>query len=376
MNPSIATLRPGFVKSLTRHRAALIGGIVLVSLYTGCIFADFIAPYHYETEARGRNYQPPTWPKFFDGEGNFHLIPVIPHIEVTRDEHNQPVYREDPSRWYPIRFFVRGDRHQFLFFETDIHLFGIEAPTDPEDPEYGVRPMMYLIGADSSGRDTLSRLLYGSRISLSIGLVALCITFPLGMFLGGVAGYFGGKVDLLLQRFFEMVMLFPGFYLLLTLRGVVPAEWSSTATYFAIILILCFLDWAGIAIVIRGMTLSLREQEFSTAARALGSGPFRIITKHLLPNTLSYAIVAATVRIPGYMLAESALSMLGLGIQPPEASWGNMLQEGMKLAHIVEYPWLLVPGFAIFVAVMAFNFLGDGLRDVLDPRGLSGPKKI
>ncbi|HDI45851.1 MAG TPA: ABC transporter permease, partial [Candidatus Omnitrophica bacterium] len=242
-------------------------------------------------------------------------------------------------------------------FKTDIHLFGVDEPAK-----------IYLFGADSRGRDLFTRILYGARISLSIGIIAVLITFTLGLIIGGISGYFGGMVDTILMRVVEMFMLIPGFYLLLALRSSFPPEIGTVKIYFLIVVILSFIGWAGLARVIRGIVLSLKEKEYILSARAVGCSHLRIILKHILPNTASYTLVAITLSIPGYILGESALSLLGLGIQDPVPSWGNLLTDAMSIVRIKFYPWILIPGFFIFLTVMAFNMLGDTLRDIYDPK--------
>jgi peptide/nickel transport system permease protein len=224
------------------------------------------------------------------------------------------------------------------------------------------------LGSDWNGRDILSRLIYGSRVSLSIGLLGVMISFTIGMIVGGISGYFGGRLDTFLMRLVEVIMCFPDFYLMLALRAAFPLELPSTVIYLLIVGIMSFIGWAGMARVIRGIVLSVREREYVLAAKAYGVTHIAIIIKHVLPNTFSYAIVAATLSIPGYILGEAALSLLGLGINEPHASWGNMLTAAMNLSDMVQHPWILVPGIAIFVTVMAFNLLGDGLRDAFDPK--------
>jgi peptide/nickel transport system permease protein len=208
---------------------------------------------------------------------------------------------------------------------------------------------------------------YGSRVSLTIGFFGVAITFFLGFLIGGISGYYGGKVDSVLMRFAECFMLVPGFFLMLALRSAFPVKLSSTAVYILIVVIMSFIEWAGFARIIRGMALSISKQDFVKAAKALGASDLRIIALHVLPQTLSYAIVALTLIIPAYILGESTLSFIGLGIQDPQASWGNLLSAAMNVSDIQYHPWILVPGIFIFLAVMAFNFVGDGLRDALDP---------
>jgi peptide/nickel transport system permease protein len=266
----------------------------------------------------------------------------------------------------PLRLLARGQAYKlFGVIPADRHLFGV-------DPPY----RLYLFGSDKLGRDLLSRLLYGAQISLSVGLVGMAISFSIGLLLGGVAGYFGGRIDTVLMRVSELLLSIPGLYLIIALRGAFPLELPSQQVYLAIIVILASIGWAGLSRIVRGMVLSIRSQEYVLAAEALGVGRLRIITRHILPNTMSFVIVAATLAIPGYILGEVVLSFLGAGVQEPSPSWGNMLQQAQSLRVLTSFPWLLfVPGAAIFLTVLAFNFLGDGLRDALDPRKVLGAKE-
>ena len=357
---------------LRRNRLAMLGFWALVLLYGSALFADFLAPYHYASSARKKAYHPPmiTWMRVSDANGL--RWPYLTNSTYEFDVNQRKVYRSMPGDTYPIGLFVKGDPYRLLgLFEIRVHLFGLRGleAIDPDDPN---RPMLFLLGADNFGRDVLSRLLYGGRISLSVGLIGVAITFVLGMLVGGASGYFGGRTDIAIQRLCEMLMLIPGFYLLLSLRAAIPANWSSFQTYVAIIAILSFIGWAGLARTIRGLVLSISSMDYVTSARAMGVPDRLVIVRHVLPNTLSYAIVSATMSIPGYILGESGLSLLGLGIQDPEASWGNMLALSMDIAQIKFHPWILIPGALIFVTVMAFNYLGDGLRDAFDPRGVQG----
>lgn len=343
---------------LMRHRVAVNAGIVLIVLYGLALFADFVAPYNYDNEERTKSYLPPMRPRLVDEKGAFHWPPFIYDYKFEFDEYYRRIYLPDTTRKYPVKLFTQGDKHRILWlFETDLHLFGVEAPS-----------RIYLLGADSRGRDIFSRILYGSRISLSIGFVGSFIALLIGLLVGGVSGYFRGKLDNVLMRVVEMVMMIPGFYLLLSMRAALPPELSSKEVYFFIVFIMSFIGWAGLARVIRGMILAEGGKEYILAAKGMGASDLRIILRHALPNTLSYIIVATTISIPGYILGESALSLLGLGIQDPDASWGNMLSDAMSIAEIKFHPWILIPGLFIFIAIMAFNFLGDGLRDAFDPR--------
>jgi peptide/nickel transport system permease protein len=346
------------MKELFKHKRGAIAVVILFLLYFSSIFAGFISPYHYRSEKRLLSYAPPSRVRFFDIEGRFNIRPFIYKYNMSLDQNRKRVYEEDNSKEYPLRFFVRGDSYNLLgIFPTDIHLFGVGSDT-----------RIYLFGSDSRGRDLFSRIIYGGRVSLSIGLIAVLITFFIGLIVGGLAGYFGGKVDNILMRVCEMVMLVPGFYLLLALRSSFPPEIGTVKIYFLIITILSFIGWASLARVIRGIVLSLREKEYVLAARVIGLSNFKIIVKHILPNTSSYTLIALMLAVPSYILGESALSLLGLGIQDPVPSWGNLLKDAMAIVQIRLHPWILIPGVFIFLAVIAFNMLGDTLRDIYDPK--------
>jgi peptide/nickel transport system permease protein len=353
------------LRHLKRHRLAMISLAILVVLYLVMIFADFIAPFSFDDEQRTLSYCPPMRMHLVDESGTFHWWPFLYQYSYTFDEYYNRIYVQDVSVRYPLKLFVKGDRHLLLgLIPMRTHLFGVDEPA-----------RLYVWGADYRGRDIFSRILYGSRISLSIGFVGVAISFFVGMIIGGISGYFGGNTDNALMRLSEMVMMIPGFYLMLALRAAFPPNLSSVEVYLMIVLIMSFIGWAGLSRVIRGMVLSIREKEFVTAARSSGDAPFRIIVRHILPNTLSYVIVAVTLSIPGYILGESALSLIGVGIQEPYASWGNMLSDAMNIGEIRFHPWILIPGLFIFISIMAFNFLGDGLRDAFDPRLAFGEEK-
>ncbi|MDP2895996.1 MAG: ABC transporter permease [bacterium] len=351
------------MRRLRRHKLALVGLAVLVILYLTALFADFIAPYRYDSEDRQRPYLSPDKIRFLDEKG-FSWQPFV--FQRTSKLHlGERIEKIDTSKRFYIRFFVKGEPYKFLgLIRSRVHLFGTDAPSG-----------IHLLGSDWNGRDIFSRVCHGARVSLSVGLIGVFISFTLGMIIGGVSGYFGGITDTILMRLVELLMSFPSFFLLLSLTAALPRDLTSIQRYLLIVVILSFLSWPGLARVIRGMVLSLKEEEYALAARAVGAGSFKIITKHILPNTFSYAIVAATLRIPGYIISESALSLLGLGINEPQPSWGNMLSQAMSPGNLSQYPWIIVPGFFIFFAIMAFNLLGDGLRDAFDPKGLTSSGK-
>lgn len=339
-----------------KNRMAMGCFYILCGLYLAVSFADFLSPYSFENEDRNYTACQPTPIHFFNEKGKF-TWPFVYAYQGKLNVNHQRIYEPQKNRKFRFRFFVKGDQYKFLWIiPCRIHLFGVDSPGK-----------IFILGADTRGRDLFSRLLYGGRISLSIGLIGVLISFPIGLLVGGIAGYCGGKVDDLLMRICEMIMMAPSFYILLALRAVVPAHFNSVQVYFAIILIISFISWAGLARIIRGMCLSLKEREFVLAAKAMGLSDLAIIVKHILPHTLSYSIIAVTLSIPGYILAESALSFIGLGIVDPFASWGNMLSDAMSIVRIRFTPWILWPGFFIFLTVFCFNYMGDTLRDCLDP---------
>ncbi|HEX5736666.1 MAG TPA: ABC transporter permease [Blastocatellia bacterium] len=348
---------------LRRNRTAMAGLYILAALYLGAILAGFISPYDYSRINQENGFHPPMLTRIhiFDDEGGLSR-PFVYGIKVTDPTaKGYAGYEEDKSAKHPIRFFVRGDDYHILWvIRSNIHLFGVDEPG-----------RVYLFGTDIFGRDTFSRIMYGSQISLSVGIVGIIISTVLAMIVGGVAGYMGRLTDFMSMRIVEVLLALPSLYLLLVLRKAFGDELTSVQSYLLIIIITSMIGMASEARVIRGMVLSLKEQEYVIAARALGFSKARIIARHILPNTLSFVIVTATMTVPFYILNEVALSFLGVGIQEPEASWGNMLKEAQNVGYLTSFTWVLVPGIFIFIAVMAWNFLGDGLRDAADPRTLS-----
>ncbi len=341
-------------RKLKINRLAQLGAILLIVLYGVALGADFFAPYSpYESQLNG-SLLPPTQVYWRDAEtGRFfpHVYPTTQGpVDIDTGEREITVDRTQPSA---LRIFHRNDQGRLTLFDT-------AGPA-----------RINLLGTDEQARDQFSRLIHGSRVSLSVGLIGIAISFPLGMLVGGMAGYFGGAVDSVLMRFVEVLMTIPSIYLLVALAAVLPAGISSTQRFLLIVLITSLVGWAGLARVIRGQVLSIKEREFVQATKVMGGRSLYIITRHILPQTASYGIIAATLAIPGFILAEATLSFIGLGIQQPDASWGNMLTLATNASILVLQPWLVwPPAILIVITALAFNLLGDGLRDALDPRTL------
>jgi peptide/nickel transport system permease protein len=365
---------------LKKNPLARIGAIILIIFYVGVIAADLIAPYDPYYQQRNGSLLPPTkvyWvsqqTKQFIGP---HVYPTT--LGDTNLETGERKKIEDYKNPSPLRLFTKGDEYRLLEMKLplppswkeatifsgiplNIHLFGTDG-----------KARFNLLGTDDQGRDQFSRLLYGGRISMFIGLIGVAISFPLGMLVGGISGYFGGWTDTILMRLAEVMMTFPGLYLLVSLGAVLPLGLSSSQRFLLITLITSFIGWAGLARVIRGQVLSIKEREFVQAARAMGAKPLYIILRHVLPQTATYLIISATLAVPSYIGAEAVLSLIGLGIQQPDPSWGNMLTLATNASVLVLQPWLIwPPAILIIVTVLAFNLLGDGLRDALDPRSLN-----
>ena len=337
--------KENILKAVLKDKFARFAFFVLLVLYCAVFLASFISPYPKEYSNRAKAYCPPSKIYIVNENGKLSLPYTYNYVRYFDKENFDTKYIEDRSKKYSVTYFPFGK-----------HFYNVEEGGE-----------LYLLGTDINGRDNFSRLLYGGQISLTIGFLALLVSFPLGMLYGGLSGYLGGKVDFVMMRVAEAIMSIPSFYLLIILASILPANMTSVQRFALIVLILALIGWAGFSRVVRGMVLSIKKKEYVVAAEAIGASNLRIIVHHILPQTLSYVIVAMTLSVPGYILSESGLSFLGLGIQQPDASWGNMLKEAQEFINIVSRPWLLTPGFLIFVAVLAFNVIGDTIRDVLDP---------
>jgi peptide/nickel transport system permease protein len=349
-------------RAFRKHRLGNIGMIIILIFVVSAVFAEFFAAYNYKDQYNSYSFSPPSTLHFRSDDG-FSLRPFV--YKTTRQFDRvtyQPTFVADTSTKYYIRFFVHGSEYRMLgLFKTDIHFFGARSVDGDE-------AMVFLVGADAYGRDLFTRTLIGGRISLAVGPLVILIIFPIGIVLGGISGYYGGGIDMFLQRFGEVFMAIPGLPILLVMGAALSGfGFPATIVFLGIIAALAIVSWAGMARVIRGQVLAIRQMDFVAAAKAAGSSDLRIILRHITPNVTSYLVVAATLTIPGMMLTEAALSFLGYGIHEPMTSWGQLLNAATNISGIEEHPWLLIPGVFIVVAVLAFNFLGDALRDAVDP---------
>ena len=350
----------------SKHRLAVASFYVLIVLYLMAIFAEFFAPYGRDWRDLDHAYCPPQLPKINFSHG-INVNAMHRHIDpITFKKY----YIEQKEDFIPLSFFAKGEPYKLWgLIPMERRFLGVDhnAYVPPDSEEEIPLPTFYFLGADKFGHDIFSRIIYGSRISLSIGLVAIVITFILGVTIGGISGYLSGRVDNLIQRTIEIVNAFPQLPLWLALAAIMPSDWPALRVYFAITIVLSLLSWTGLARVVRGRILSLREEDYAVAAYLIGASHGRIIFRHLLPGFTSHIIVTLTLSVPGMILGETALSFLGLGLRPPIVSWGVMLQECMNLQVVANYPWLLMPVISIILTVLAYNFMGDGLRDAADP---------
>jgi peptide/nickel transport system permease protein len=354
---------------LRRHRLAVISGSVLLVMYASILFSEILAPYNLHSRFSDYIYAPPQRVHLFhDGKlvgpfvYGFHYslnMDTLLRVYTPLDGHTVPpgMTAPPPAKVMPMRFFCLGDRYEYMgLVEGSFHLV---CPARDGT--------MFLMGTDRLGRDMFSRIVQGTRISLTVGLIGVTISFLLGITIGGFAGYYGGWVDIVVQRVIEVLRSLPELPLWLALSAALPVNWSPLLIYFGITIILGLLDWTGLARAVRSKLLSLREEDFCTAAQLMGASPGRIIGRHLLPSFMSHLIASATLRIPAMILGETALSFLGLGLRPPITSWGVLLNEALNINVVVLFPWLMLPVLPVVVIVLAFNFFGDGLRDAADP---------
>lgn len=340
-------------RKFIRNKVAIVGGVVILLYYLGALFAGFIAPYTLSTRFVKYIYLPPQQVHFFN-DGKFQ--PFVYDVKLNIDENLRKTYEPNPDKKISLEFFAPGEPYKlFGFIETDIHLFQVPGG------------IVSLLGTDRQGRDMFSRILYGSQVSLTIGLLGVLLSLVFGSILGVTSGYYGGRVDNLIQRLIELVRSFPAIPLWMALSAAVPPHWPPLRTYFVVTLILSVIGWTWLARQLRGKVLALRNEDFVLAAKLAGASDTRVVFRHLIPATFSHIIVVSTLAMPAMILAETALSFLGLGLRPPITSWGVLLKEAQNIQSIALYPWVFTPALAIAIAILAFNFLGDGLRDASDP---------
>jgi len=344
-----------------KHHLAMAAGIIVVAFYFVALFADFLATTDPELSDAKRSLMPPQAIHWFDG---WSFAPHVYGVKGARDPKTfKRVYQVDPTQKIPVHFFARGFPYKLLgVIPMDWHILGVGAGHD-------VSQTLFILGTDVQGRDLWSRLLYATRISVSIGLVGVALSLFLGVLLGGLSGLYSGWVDTLIQRIIEIFRSIPTIPLWMGLAAALPRDWSILQVYFAITLIISLLGWTELARVVRGRFLALREEDFVVAARLAGCGQMRIIFVHMVPSFMSHIIAATTLALPAMIISETSLSFLGLGLRPPAVSWGVLLQQAQNVQTVALSPWLMIPAIPVIIAVLAFNFLGDGLRDAADPYG-------